>query len=955
MGSVYLWSTTNLIKLTENFEENIIKIASIDNHLFLLTYSNVLWHGCVEKIENSFELNLIKFNDYLVQDIEACGQYIYIVDKNGRVFKLTEDLRTSTEVTLTIEPKCCPHGHCDTENNLKVRNIAVGNYGILFITTCGQLWGSGNMPQIGITSLEPKKVTLFSGRTILDISVGYDYAVALFCKQVKSDDTDSDEGEEDVFVSTCPRCISLNQISTPSSQNSLNEIGQIGVSLIETSTSALSSDKTTESSDSEQTKKFVNCSDTVTDGDKTEKNIIFRNTEAAKEFLTRQFSWVSAAGEEYLAECTEKPTRIIKENVSNMANLVYEGVKTVGDKVVTLSRHVSGSSDTTDVLESLDLLSLDSSKDDCLPSSSQCTSEKEFIEQALQERCNTIYKAGANLLGTELWTWGNVTHGQLGIGDTVRRDKPIMLTKLSYIGVQKVNAKYFHTAVLTLDGRVFLWGRNKYHQVTVDSNVDISSPRLFVLNASDIGDRIKDTGDRITDVSCGDNHTVILTSRNKLYYMGKLVEGSTDRVVQILPKNEPKDLLLEISNRKIRKKIMSCSMYTCYNYSFNLDNPLLEDIALEQIYLEELLTVQSFLIKPLLRKNFNSPDLNVYETLLRNYNEVVNFTAISLSTLVDYCNGNIPMSEIILIKHSEEHLFMYKNYLKTVCNVISIGGFSYLSQLIELPSQLYKLSMQSYSKRDSKSAENVIHWLFTHSLRRLSIYCLIIQKLLRNISDDQKLIDVKQKWDIFILEQETKQSEAEVTKRFWETSFKSIEELKKPERRLTIDSRVVPLQLNNASRFSNHTFVLLSDVFIHINGSNPTIHNLLTLWVELLPDSDNLQNALLLTMPEESFTLCASRPEHKGEWYQALMNAIKVNLNKSSNHQPSLIRTASYTFTKNAAYKDAKYSGRWLNGKMHGNGRLEWPDGKLYVGQFQQNQMNGFGKLENPNVGKFDI
>lgn len=66
--------------------------------------------------------------------------------------------------------------------------------------------------------------------------------------------------------------------------------------------------------------------------EKIEKNIIFRNTEAAKDFLTRQFSWMSA-GEEYLAECTEIPTRIIKENVTNMATFVYEGVKTVGDKV----------------------------------------------------------------------------------------------------------------------------------------------------------------------------------------------------------------------------------------------------------------------------------------------------------------------------------------------------------------------------------------------------------------------------------------------------------------------------------------------------------------------------------------------------------------------------------------------------------------------------------------------
>lgn len=630
-----------------------------------------------------------------------------------------------------------------------------------------------------------------------------------------------------------------------------------------------------------------------------------------------------------------------------MANLVYEGVKTVGDKVVTLSRHVSGSSDTTEAAESLDLLSESgaSSKDDFLLSSSQCTSEKEFVEQNLQERCNLIFKSGACLLSTELWTWGNIIHGQLGIGDTIRRDKPIMITKLSNIGVQKVHAKYFHTAVLTLDGRTFLWGRNQYHQVSVDCSADISAPRLFVLG---------DTGDRIIDVTCGDTHTVILTSRNKIYYLGKLSEGSTEKVVQIkLPTNgrENDDIELTDFNKKVVKsKLLSTSMYTCYNNNVNVENPLLEDIALEQIYLEELITVQMMLIKPLQRKNFNSPDLNVYETLCRNYNEICYFTATNINSLVQYSNGYIPVNEIIMLKHSEEHLFMYKNYLKIICNVISVSGFLYISQIIDIPQQLYKISMQ---KKDKKSAEYLVQWLFTHALHRLSIYCLIIQKLLRNeYNEDHRLLDIKTRWDSFIIEQEKKQNEADLTRKFWENSGKCIEDLRNPERRMIKDSRINTIFLNNAGRFSTHIFILLSDIFIHINGSSPTIHNLLTVWAEPQPNTDNLQNVILLTMPEDSYQLYTLEPEQKSDWLQSIQNAIKYCLNKSNAHQPPVIRTASYTFNKNSIYKDAKYNGRWLNGKMHGNGKLEWPDGRYYIGQFQNNQMHGYGRLENPNIGK---
>lgn len=293
---MYLWNATNNIKICNEDvlnADSVLKISNIDNHLFLLTNLNYLYHGCVESVDNIVQLNLIKYTERLVQDIECSDEFVYVVDLDGRVFKLSEDLKVCTSIKLAVEPKCCAHGHCDVEKKLRVRNISVGNFGTLFITTCGELWGSGYMPQIGVNSKDPKKITFFNGRIIRNISVGYDFAIILVCKQVKTDDTDSDECEEDVFVSTCPRCISITQISTPSSQNSLNEMCPLGISLEKSSVSALSSSKGTESSDSEQTRKFIQYDEeSGTDGEKTEKNIIFRNTEAAKEFLTRQFSWV---------------------------------------------------------------------------------------------------------------------------------------------------------------------------------------------------------------------------------------------------------------------------------------------------------------------------------------------------------------------------------------------------------------------------------------------------------------------------------------------------------------------------------------------------------------------------------------------------------------------------------------------------------------------------------------
>lgn len=952
MGSAHLWSITDSIKVYDDIYDDIIKICNIDNHIFLLTNTNTLYHGCIEKIDSILQLHLIKHTEHRLQDIDCSDSYVYIVDLQGKVYKLTEDLKTCNEIVLAEEPKCCSHGHTINKAHLRVSNIAVGGFGVLFITNSNELWACGAMPQIGINSNIPKKVAFFEGRTTLSISVGYDYAIALVCKQFKTEDTDSDECEEDVFVLTCPRCISSTRISSPSSQNSYSDTCPLGISLEKSSTtSAPSSSKETESSDSEQTKKFIQYDYSKADCDKTEKNIIFRNTEAAKEFLTRQFSWVSA-GEEYLAECTERPTRIIKENVSNMANLVYEGVKTVGDKVVTLSRHVSGSSDNNDINESFDFVSISgaSSRDDFLLSSSQGTSEKEGPEMGVQQKCNMIFKNGAALLNTELWTWGNVSHGQLGIGDTVKRDKPILISKLSNIGVRKVHARSYHSAAMTLDGRAFLWGKNDYHQVSVECKVDVSAPKSFITNS----------GDRVNDVSCGDNHTVILTNNNKLYYFGKLVLGSTEKLVHIkIPKTDYYSNAIELkpfARARHRNKLSTTSIFTCLNVHSNLENnPILEDIALEQIFLEELVTIQATLIKPLQRKNSTTTDINIYEKLCRCYNEISYFTAVNISSLIEFCNGNTTDAEITMIKYAEEHLFLFKNYLKTICDVTSLGGFQYISQIIDLPLHLFKLTSQTFSKRNLKVPEYLIQWLFSHPLQRLSIYSLICQKLIRRkITRDSRLQDIMSKWDALNLNQEHKQFEADSTKTFWESSGKSVELLKSPDRRLIRESKTLPIFLQNAGRFSSHWFILLSDIFIHINGTSSTTHNLTTMWVESQQNTENNQHLLTLTMPEETMVLYTAEPEQKAEWVQYLQNAIKFNLNKSNVHQPPMIRTASYTFSKNPTYKDAKYTGRWLNGKMHGSGKLEWLDGKMYIGQFQNNLMHGYGRLENPSTGIYE-
>lgn len=61
----------------------------------------------------------------------------------------------------------------------------------------------------------------------------------------------------------------------------------------------------------------------------------------------------------------------------------------------------------------------------------------------------------------------------------------------------------------------------------------------------------------------------------------------------------------------------------------------------------------------------------------------------------------------------------------------------------------------------------------------------------------------------------------------------------------------------------------------------------------------------------------------------------------------------SFIKLKDLLWRICLSSGRWLNGKMQGWGRLEWPDGRTYLGQFLNNQQHGYGRLDSPNGDQY--
>ncbi|CAM9181888.1 unnamed protein product [Choristocarpus tenellus] len=126
----------------------------------------------------------------------------------------------------------------------------------------------------------------------------------------------------------------------------------------------------------------------------------------------------------------------------------------------------------------------------------------------------------ALMKGGVVMTWGTGYFGQLGHGDNASYRHPKVLRRLDpqrlRDPVEQVACGGYHSVALTLSGRVFSWGFNRYGQCGVGSKENtISEPLPTKL------DRISEDGmGTVTHVVCGRHHSALITSRGGLYTWG---------------------------------------------------------------------------------------------------------------------------------------------------------------------------------------------------------------------------------------------------------------------------------------------------------------------------------------------------------------------------------------------------------------------------------------------------
>ncbi|XP_064272993.1 E3 ISG15--protein ligase HERC5-like isoform X1 [Passer domesticus] len=113
--------------------------------------------------------------------------------------------------------------------------------------------------------------------------------------------------------------------------------------------------------------------------------------------------------------------------------------------------------------------------------------------------------------GGELFTWGQNTHGQLGVGSqTTLTPEPQLVERLKGIPLARIAAGGAHSTTVSLSGAVFSWGKNSFGQLGLGDTKDRDCPTY--VGALEHW--------KTVFISCGGDHTAVLSKEGLVCTFG---------------------------------------------------------------------------------------------------------------------------------------------------------------------------------------------------------------------------------------------------------------------------------------------------------------------------------------------------------------------------------------------------------------------------------------------------
>lgn len=563
-----------------------------------------------------------------------------------------------------------------------------------------------------------------------------------------------------------------------------------------------------------------------------------------------------------------------------------------------------------------------------------------------------LLSSGCHLIRTNVWCFGTVNKGHLGTGDHIRRKLVVQLTALSEQGVQKISCGDEHTAALTIDGRLYLWGDNAHEQISHWlEKEDFSSPK-----------RYHKSGQNILEVNCGQHSTFIVTNSLERFELSR-----QKHFAQIPLTNNRMDPLHAQQNHSdggndgndgagvepSTLQFLTHGQYLLIGESNFAQLRFEHYLKYEQEYLQDILQK----VAPFFPKFLRSMHRNVlkhtalYKQFFHQYNRIISCTAVNIQSMAAFSRAKTNCAKLCFVRNANEYISVYRTYVQCYCEILCSDDYKRMCETI-LPTTDFEAK-------------------FSTPLHHIVNYIEFAKELLAANEATMSIVQsAHTHWEQFKQEMDAMLHTAERTVTFWKTNAKTFPTMMHvPQRRFILDSKTLPLKLIPSSRFTSQWFLLFDDCFCVCSGSATVRqYQLNTLWVCSVSDKEvapsfasgaqaSRRFAIEIITPEERFVVGAQTLEAKFQWLDAMERYVRRALGRGETKAGKVpaYRVATHTFSdKHKSYAKCRYTGCWLAGTMHGNGYLEFPDGRVYTGQFAMGVISGFGRWIIPGISCYE-
>ncbi|XP_063516745.1 X-linked retinitis pigmentosa GTPase regulator isoform X9 [Pongo pygmaeus] len=143
--------------------------------------------------------------------------------------------------------------------------------------------------------------------------------------------------------------------------------------------------------------------------------------------------------------------------------------------------------------------------------------------------------------GGNVYATGGNNEGQLGLGDTEERNTFHVISFFtSEHKIKQLSAGSNTSAALTEDGRLFMWGDNSEGQIGLKNVTNVCVPQQVTI------------GKPVSWISCGYYHSAFVTTDGELYVFGEPENGKLGLPSQLLGNHRTPQLVSEIPEKVIQ-------------------------------------------------------------------------------------------------------------------------------------------------------------------------------------------------------------------------------------------------------------------------------------------------------------------------------------------------------------------------------------------------------------------